>query len=550
MIRSLSEITQPSLGTSADICVIGAGMAGLYVARQLTSYGLRTVLVESGSARSRQPSNDLNEISDEHGHYQWPVTGRARGLGGSSSVWGGKMVPLSASDMAERPHIDAPQWPLSREALLEGLSEIEALFRLDGGSYEEGAPPHFRTGVELPRGDTDFVVRWAKWTRFRRGNVWRILKDQLANHRLAEIWVDATVSDFAIDRWSGRLTSVRCRDDAGRTIDVQAKHFVLAAGAIESTRLLLMLDRRGDNRIFASCNALGRYFQDHLDAYVGRLTVRDPNQFDRLLAPRYRRMQRRSPHIELTETAQVKDGVASAFVHMTADLSQNATLGAVKRLTKRIELNDYQGLLGELQRSRLAPGSLGRLVARRLYHHTLFMPGDVGFNLRVCIEQAPRSDNRIQLADAEDRLGMPKVDLRWRPGDIDERTFRSTVARLSAYWHRQGLDRICAIEWLACTRPDASITEASQDYAHPSGTARMGTDPHDSVVDRDLHTHHVGNLSVVSAACFPSSGSANPTLTIMLLAWRAARAIAERMSRFKAELHTYPDIETRETADA
>jgi choline dehydrogenase-like flavoprotein len=550
MIRSLSENTQPIVGASFDICVIGAGMAGLYIARQLTSYGLRTILVESGGARSVQSLNDLNEISDEHGHYQWPVTGRARGLGGSSSVWGGKMVPLSASDMAARPHIDAPEWPISHEAMLDGLGEIEALFKLDDGSYEEGAPPHFRTGVELPRGDTDFVVRWAKWTRYRRGNVWRILKDQLASHPLAEIWTDATVCDFAVDRWSGRLVSLRCRDDAGHMLDIDAKHFVLAAGTIESTRLLLMLDRCGDNRVFASCDALGRYFQDHLDAPVGSLTVRDPDRFDRLLAPRYRRLQRRSPHIEMTGTAQSTDGIASAFAHMTADLSQNATLGAVKRLTKRLEMNDYQGLLAELQRSRLAPASLGRLVARRLYHHTLFMPGDVGFNLRVCVEQAPRHDNHIRLADAKDRLGMPKVDLRWRPGDIDERTFRSTVARLSAYWHRQGLDRICSIEWLGCTRPDASITEASQDYAHPSGTARMGTDAHRSVVDSDLQCHHVTNLSVVGAACFPSSGSANPTLTIMLLARRAARAIVRRMSGMTADVQAPPGLEAREVANA
>ncbi|WJH38080.1 GMC oxidoreductase (plasmid) [Aliirhizobium terrae] len=460
------------------------------------------------------------------------------------------MMPISASDMAERPHIDAPAWPLSHDALLEGLSEIEALFKLDDGAYEEGAPPHFRTGVELPQGDPDFAVRWAKWTRFRRGNIWRILKDQLANHPFAEIWTDATVSDFSIDHWSRRLASVRCRDDAGRILDVRADHFVLAAGTIESTRLLLMLDRCGDDRVFASCDALGRYFQDHLDAHVGRLTVRDPDRFDRLLAPRYRRLQRRSPHIELTETAQVRDGVASAFVHMTADLSQNATLGAVKRLTKRIEANDYQGLLGEFQRSRLAPGSLGRLLARRLYHHTLFMPGDVGFNLRVCIEQAPRGESRILLADTKDRLGMPKVGLKWQPGDIDERTFRSAVARLSAYWHRHGLDRICTIEWLACTLPGASITEAAQDYAHPSGTARMGTDARHSVVDADLNCHHVANLSIVSAACFPSSGSANPSLTIMLLAWRAARAVSRLMGRRAGGAQADPSLKLREAANA
>jgi choline dehydrogenase-like flavoprotein len=78
----------------------------------------------------------------------------------------------------------------------------------------------------------------------------------------------------------------------------------------------------------------------------------------------------------------------------------------------------------------------------------------------------------------------------------------------------------------------------------------MGTDPRQAVVDSDLHCHHVANLSVVGAACFPSSGSANPTLTIMLLAWRAARAVVRRMSRLPTEIHAYSDTEAREAANA
>lgn len=531
-IRSLSQIEGMRKTIRTEVCIIGAGMAGLFLARQLTRFGLRTTIVESGADLPDRSTADLNEISDEYGRYKWPVTGRARGLGGSSSVWGGKMIPLAPSDLEHRPHIAAPEWPLGYETLVQGLGEIETFFRLDNGSYEEGAPPHSRTGMELPRNDGNFAMRWAKWASFRRGNVWSILEGALSRHPLVDVWTDATVYGFTADRLSRRVDTVLCRSQTGSTLSVHADHFVVAAGTIESTRLLLLFDEAHDRRIFEGCDALGRYFQDHLDAHVGRLVPSDEASFNRLFGPRYLRLHRRSPHLELTAEAQAVDHVGSAFVHMTADVSQNSTLAAVKRIAKRLETRDYRALPTELRQAAIDPRLFSRFVARRVYHHTLFMPQDVDLNLRVCIEQAPRRDNRISLVRATDRLGIPKVGLRWLPAEIEERTFRACVDRFADFWQRYGIDRICRIEWAPCVgKAGGSILEVAQDYAHPSGTTRMGDDPSQSVVDADLRCHHVPNLSVVGASCFPSSGSANPTLTVMLLSWRAARAIGNLLAR-------------------
>lgn len=549
-IRSLSQTESMRKTIRTQVCIVGAGMAGLFLARQLTEFGLRMVVVESGTDLPDHSPADLNEIWDEHGRYKWPVTGRVRGLGGSSSVWGGKMIPLAPGDLANRPHIAAPEWPLGYEALVEGLGEIETFFRLDNGSYEEGAPPHSRTGVELPRDDENFTMRWAKWAGFRRGNVWSILRRNLSQHPLVDIWMDATVYGFTTDRLSQRVDAVLCRSQDGSTLTVHADHFVVAAGTIESTRLLLLLDEAHHKRVFDGCDALGRYFQDHLDARVGRLVPSDEASFNRLLGPRYLRLHRRSPHLEVTAKAQAADRVGSAFVHMTADLSQNSTLATVKRIAKRLETRDYRALPNEFRHAAIDPRLFGRFVARRVYHHTLFMPQDVDINLRICIEQAPRRENRISLVSATDRLGIRKAGLTWLPGEIDERTFRACAQRFADFWKRYGLDRICRIEWSSCvSEPGGSILEVAQDYAHPSGTTRMGDNPAQSVVDADLRCHRVANLSVVGASCFPSSGSANPTLTIMLLSWRAARAIGSRLKQ-PVLVISRPEIAVKGVANA
>jgi choline dehydrogenase-like flavoprotein len=162
----------------------------------------------------------------------------------------------------------------------------------------------------------------------------------------------------------------------------------------------------------------------------------------------------------------------------------------------------------------------------------LLLPPDVKTSIELCAEQFPNERNLIELSEERDPMGIPKARLHWRPMAADERTLRATADRLRAYWTRHDLDRRAPLDWIeACRDPTGQITEAAVDYAHPSGTVRMGTDRNSSVVGPDLVCHDVPNLSVVSAAVFPSAGSANPTFTLLALAMRHADALLAANAR-------------------
>jgi choline dehydrogenase-like flavoprotein len=111
------------------------------------------------------------------------------------------------------------------------------------------------------------------------------------------------------------------------------------------------------------------------------------------------------------------------------------------------------------------------------------------------------------------------------------------VEKIDRYW-KAHLSQICDLQW----RPEVLNSEVgmaglSMDLAHPAGTTRMGTSPSDSVVDPNLRVHRIPNLSIASASVFPSAGSANPTLTIMYLAMRAADALAKQAQSLSANLY-------------
>jgi gluconate 2-dehydrogenase alpha chain len=94
------------------------------------------------------------------------------------------------------------------------------------------------------------------------------------------------------------------------------------------------------------------------------------------------------------------------------------------------------------------------------------------------------------------------------------------------------------VEWLKeagatetwVTSPPAPIAVNSHAY----GGARMGNDPHTSVVDKWLVSHEVPNLVVLGGATFPTSTGYNPTNTIEALAWRTGDHLATDWKTYAA----------------
>ncbi|WIY54214.1 GMC family oxidoreductase [Devosia sp. YIM 151766] len=522
-IRDLLSAPEQVTRVAAEFCVIGGGMAGLFIARRLAEAGRSVVVLESGKDGFEQETHDLNRIVDVQGRYSRAMDGRYRGLGGSSSRWGGRLVPIYAEDTAARPHLGLAGWPLAYEELQRYQARVEDVFGVTHSPFGKEALEVSGLNAAFRPDDPDFDGRLAKWIRFRRCNLATIWRSELERLSGLEIWLGATVTNFELDRANGILRGVEARSLGGKSTFVTADHFVVAAGTIETTRLLLWLERQSDGYAFARSNVLGRYFQDHLKAEVATIERRDQAEGNLLFGYHFVDGTRRSLHLDFTTAAQRESGAPSAFAYAAMDLSASK-LAHIKTMARglqrgRVDLRELFALAPELP-----------LVAKSLYWRLLrrqvYMPADVRLGLQIAIEQAPHRDNRIVLASETDAMGMPMAAVNWRPRASDEATFRTVARRLQSYWKRAGLEKDFPLDWrVAETDGDMAFTDLADAYAHPSGSTRMGTDPTESVVGPDLVCHDVPNLSVASAAVFPTAGSANPTLTILELALRHADSL-------------------------
>src|SRR5262249_47536155 len=306
-------------------------------------------------------------------------------------------IPFLPDDFFARSYLGVPGWPVGIDAVLPYLSEVEALFGVDHGSYQETFIKSFKYATS----EEDFVARFAKWPTFSRRNVANLLKGRIDSDKGFDVWINATASSFDLDRETGRLHSIRARSANARTLTVNAKRTVLCAGAIETTRLLLLMDAQCDNRLFANCEALGRYFHDHISTRAASIRARDGHKLNRLAGFRFSQSTMRSLRFELTPAAQRRESAPSAFGHISFESKVASGFDALREFLRALQRS---GRFDRQSAMRVVSDLpyLSKAAIWRFLHKQLYWPTPADYALHVVAEQLPRYENRISLASEKD----------------------------------------------------------------------------------------------------------------------------------------------------
>lgn len=519
MLVDLAEQTETRRSIEADVLIVGAGIAGLVLATRLRK--MKVVVLESGAREQAAEIHPLNRVVQLGDKYCGASEGRFRCLGGTSTRWGGALIPFIDHDLSPRPYIGLQGFPIELKEIRPYLAKVEELFGLDGGAYDEEFVHQISARKHIPIGDPDFKARFAKWPTFKNRNVAVLFSELIERDPSLEVWINSTVTSFDLNRENGRLRSVVGRSENQKSVAVSAKHFVMCAGAIESTRLLLLLDREHGGRVFHGCEALGRFFYDHISAPLAEIRAKQVSKLNRMAGFRFRGSTMRSLRYELSVAAQERERVGSAFGHISFKTEKITGFDILRQFFRsqqrsgRIDPSILMDALCE------AP-YLAKLGFWRIFYNQLLWPIPASYELHVVAEQMPRADNYIALSTERDVFGQPLASIRWRVSPEDWNTFSAYKRYFDRFWDRQGLRNIGELEW----RYGADCGETEElshaDVYHPGGTTRMGSDPRSAVVDSDLRVFEVSNLWIASTSVFPSGGGENPTLMLILFTLRLA----------------------------
>ena len=524
----------------ADICIVGAGIAGITIAREFIGRSASVVLVEGGGLEFTKSLRELPAVLRRHTLDEQALTGgrnagqpyyplrftRVRAFGGSSRAWheqrGVHARPLDAIDFSARDGLPEHGWPICKEELEPYYERAQQVCALGPFAYDAETWEAQGYGAPLPldrRLVRSVMFQFGRRSRFNR------YEDELARAENVNLVLHATAVHLA-DK-GGRVVRIDCATMSGKRVSVQARTFVVAAGAIETARLLLASTDSWPAGIGNSRDLLGRCFMEHPDAAVGYL-IPDP-QLDRNA---FRLYQHQGAGKDVT--------VEAMFRLSESVLRSERLLNAVLRLRPTYR----SGMTAAVQSAQ---------VVRRSVHHGVATPGlarhalrsilgapqivrhyatwrsgrpsDV-FGIDVMAEQAPTMSSRVRLARRRDRLGVKMTVLDWRLTSLDWDSIRRTMEIFGNAVRAAGVGTV--ISSLGKTPP------AVFGNWHHLGTTRMHRDPAHGVVDENCRVHEMDNLYIAGGSVFPTGGYANPSLTIVALSLR----LADHLRSTKESVHS------------
>lgn len=498
----------------AEICIVGAGIAGLTLAHKLTQLGHDVLLLEAGG-RTPDPASRVEEIV-QHGepHPGTTVEARVRALGGTSLTWGGQLLPLPA---------DAA-WPISSAELARYYSEAERLLGVDNLPYDSAdffrklhqpAPAILQSLPQLE-------PLLSKFAPFSHRNLARTLGVSLRAQPRARILLYAPAIELLLAPARDSIAAVLVRTPAGQTQRIEAVQYILAAGTVETVRLLLASRSISPEGIGNQHDQVGRNFHDHLT--VTAATIHAPARNRILSALRPWIPQGTLHSLKLTASPELRAllNLTPVMAHLTIHELDNSGIAALRSLLRARQHGHLPQAVGEaLPQLPRALRDLGRLTWSARAQGRRYISPQANVLLRLNAAQHTPSASRIMLASERNALGQPKAVLDWRIHPNELATLRNLAAHLRTHLQRTYPS---GIEWnpsLLDAPPGAPIPNLD-DARHAMGGTCMGTDPRSSVVTPDLRVHGMRNLFIASAAVFPDGSPQLPTLPLMALTLRLA----------------------------
>ena len=507
-----------------DVCVIGAGAAGIILATQLIQRGLRVAVLEGGGRDLEQESQSLYRADVVGQPHEGVHEGRFRTYGGSTTKWGGEIVELEDEDFEPRDWLPGSGWPFRKEELkpyyaralsAEGMPVADPdaeIWRKAGAARPDlGESLEMRFSRFIPEPDfTDFT---------------QLYKAALETSDRLTVYLHANAIQLVFGSDASRVVAVRCRTLHGHEMQVRARTFVLCLGGIETVRFLLQPDHRYP---WHGHPLLGRHFQDHVVTTAGTVEVRDRRRFHMYFSNIWVGGLKYTPKFKLPASLREAENLLDATAEpLFADdaylmrIKNVARASVGRRRFADVKAGDVAAMVGHLP-------ALVRHAWEFKHHGRGYHAPHTPIALSVVCEQEPLGRSAIALTNERDALGLFRATLNWHVSDLELRT----IARCAHLVERALAERAIATVTLDAdlsSNPDRLRTQC-RDWFHHMGAARMGPTQQDGVVDPQLRIHGIDNAYVCSSAVFPTSSSANPTHTLIALAIRLSDTLSQALA--------------------
>jgi choline dehydrogenase-like flavoprotein len=522
----------------ADLCIVGAGPAGIAIALQLVGRPLRVVLVESGGLGFERAAQDLANgrvVSPQLSPDAIRV-GRRRQFGGTANAWiyrttpddgrrYARSLPPEAIDLSLRPSVPGSGWPFDLADLAPFYARAQRLWNGAAFDYD---PAHWwsETGDHpawtFPGIDTRLAQHGS-------GDVFSTrYRDDLFLAENVDVLVGTTVRQLIGGPSGDTVTTVEAVTHRGEAVSVRAKAFVLAGGGVENASLLLQSPLGVPGGAANPHDVVGRFLTDHPEFHVGTIQLSPAVRIQQLATYdlRWAGTTLVGGFLTLPESLKRDEGLLNFSVALAAHAPGygTPTHRAVQSLVSR-SAGGPRDIAAALSTAAKHPRDVLRLARSRRSSAefrefsggwSISDAGLTAIELHGASEQTPDAENRVVLERRLDRLGRPRPAVTWRWSVADQDNVARSISLLRERLTESGIGSF--VPW---TRLGHGARHRFDGLHHPMGATRIDRDGRFGVVDAECRVHGLANLFIAGSSVFPSGhGYANPTLTVLALAIR------------------------------
>jgi choline dehydrogenase-like flavoprotein len=514
----------------ADVCIIGGGAAGTTIATEFIGTRHKVLVLESGGLTYESETQALYKGINAGLLYEPLDLCRVRTFGGSTDPrgWGGWCKPLASIDFERRDWVPLSGWPIAKKDLAPHYRRAFATLSLPADT-ERLAGNDANADDILPVGGP--YCHNEPCPLSPAPHLGQVTEARLRGASNVSVLLHANVTEILTDSSARHVTGLKVATLGGKTHLVTASHVILAAGGVENARILLLSDQVQKEGLGNASGFVGRCFMEHPRYSWGRLSGKDIAPLLHRYNPATAVGARRSAQprtdarpifgasLALTEWAQRERRL----------LGSRTWILPVSGSGDRDAGREFKEMIFWLKKHRV-PSDLSRRILEVLRdppnaasavtaHLLAKLRPPTHWQFVTVLEQEPNPASRVTLDASRDALGLRRVRLQWRIGELTKTTLTHAREIFAKEVRAAGFD--CAIE-ASPKRPSNQAPEAPRWVWHHMGTTRMAANASEGVVDADCRVHGMTNLYIAGSSVFPTVGNDMPTLTIVALAHRLA----------------------------
>ena len=496
---------------SSDICIVGAGPAGISIAKELIDSGLSVIVLESGDFEFEAATQKLYSGQVLENLPPEPLdVSRLRFFGGSSNCWSGSCGPFDPIDFNPRTWITDSGWPLTRDDLHGYYERAHALIGLGPYDYRVSSWTNDDWDLfDMSGTDVMNIARQKNLQRF--GPEYQA---DLENADNIQVIFHANLTAIRTNEALNHVTAVEATALGGESITVEARKIVLACSGVGNARLLLAFG------FGEKLPALGRYFSFHPRMRTGQLMLANPIQRSRFpYRWHYVNDTRMKFQFSLPEQVQEREKLPNhAAIIREVTLPNTTGYNAGKRLYNRLRgrinwdgvTDDLYDVLTDLD------GAYSQWNRRHTEHQISLLTVD------TYMDQSPHPDSRVLLSQEKDALGIPQAKIDWTCFEHEPAAVQRFNEILASSFGAAGVGRMKIVDDIADPEHFRVLARELGGGAHQIGTTRMSQDVSRGVVDENCLVHGLDNLFCAGSSVFCTTSWVNPTTTIVALAVRLA----------------------------